>query len=83
MPELFMGYVTMVGKDSLVTIPAGTFQSITTSQEFVPTPPNPANHPVRYGYDVYGKGVGKMKAHTFLWSGRWSLETRLIRYKVQ
>jgi hypothetical protein len=82
-PDWFMGYVTMVGKDSLVTVPAGTFQSITTSQKVIPTPPNTANHPIRYSYEIFGKGVGKMKSHAFLWSGGMSYEARLLRYKVQ
>jgi hypothetical protein len=82
-PAIFTGYVTMVGKDSLVTIPAGTFQSITTSLEAVPAPPNPENIPVRYSYEIFGKGVGKIKSHTFLWSGGMSFEARLLRYHVQ
>jgi hypothetical protein len=82
-PSLCTGYFTMIGKDSLVTIPAGTFQSITASQEVVPTPPNSGNFPVRYSYDCYGKGVGKIKSHVFLYSGIMSFEARLLRYMVQ
>jgi hypothetical protein len=81
-PDLFTGYIQMTGKDSTVTIPAGDFQSITTRMKVVPTPPNTANFPVRYSYDVFGKGVGKMKTHTFFWSGVLTLEARLVRYKV-
>ena len=80
---LYMGYTKMTGKDSVVTIPDGSFQSITTRMNVVPLPPNTQNYPVRYSYDVYGKGVGKMKTHTFFWSGLMQLEARLVSYKVQ
>lgn len=80
--QLYMAYTKMTGKDSLVTLPAGSFQSITSRATVVPSIPNIGNHPIRYYYDVYGKGVGKMKSHTFFWSGIMELESRLVRYKV-
>lgn len=81
-PELYTGYQKMTGKDSLVTIPAGTFQSVTSRRQIVPVPPNPANIPVRYLYDVFGKGVGKMKSYTFFFSGGIGFQAQLVRYKV-
>jgi hypothetical protein len=81
-PDLYIGYQKMTGKDSLVTTAAGTFQSITTRRQIVPVEPNPLNLPIRYLYDVYGKGVGKMKTHTFFFSGGATLEARLERFKV-
>jgi len=81
--QLYMAYTKMTGKDSVVTIPAGSLQSITNRMQVVPLPPNTQNYPIRYSYDIYGKGVGKMKSHTFFWSGLMQLEARLVRYKVQ
>ena len=80
--DLYIGYLQMTGKDSVVTTPAGSFQSITPRMKIVPTPPNPANLPVRYTFEVYGKGVGKLKMHTFFFYGGIGYETRLIRYKI-
>jgi len=80
--QLYMAYTKMTGKDSVVSVPAGSLQSITTRMQVVPLPPNAQNYPVRYSYDIYGKGVGKMKSHTFFWSGIMELEARLVRYKV-
>jgi hypothetical protein len=78
---LFMGYLQMTGKDSLVETPAGTFPSITSRLKIVPTQPTDP-HPVRYSYTVYGKGIGGMKAHAFFYGGGLIFETRLVRYKV-
>jgi hypothetical protein len=80
--QLFKGYVKMTGKDSVVTVPAGSFQSITYRMKVVPTRPNDP-HPVRYIYDVYGKNIGKIKSHNFYYNGGQQIETRLVRYKVQ
>lgn len=80
--ELFKGFLQMTGRDSVVTIPAGAFKSITSRYKTVPSPPNTANFPIRYSYDIYGKGVGEIKTHTFLWSGFMQMEARLVRYKV-
>jgi hypothetical protein len=63
-------------------VPAGTFPSVTSRRQIVPVPPNPANLPVRYLYDVFGKGVGKMKSYTFFFSGGIGFQAQLVRYKV-
>jgi hypothetical protein len=81
--QLYVGYLKMTGKDSVVTVSANTFQSITSSRQIVPSPPNLAQLPVRPVYDIYGKGAGKVKSHTFFYSGVMSMEARLIRYKVK
>ena len=81
-PDLYVGYLQMTGKDSLVTTEAGNFQSITPRRKIIPTPPNIANLPIRYTYEIYGKGVGKMKTHSFFFSGGMTFETRLVRYKL-
>lgn len=81
-PQLYKGYLQMTGKDSLVTIAAGTFQSITSSYRIVPSPPNNANLPIRYTYEMFGKGVGKLKAYSFFFYGGQGMEGRLVRYKV-
>jgi hypothetical protein len=80
--QLYIAYTKMTGQDSVVAVPAGAFQSLTTRMKVVPLPPNTQNYPIRYSYDVYGKNVGKMKSHTFFWSGVMLLEARLVRYKV-
>jgi hypothetical protein len=72
----------MTGKDSIVTVPAGSFQSITFRMKVVPNHPDDP-HPVRYIYDVYGKNAGKIKSHNFYYNGGEQLEVRLVRYKVQ
>jgi len=79
---LFTGYMKMTGKDSIVTVPAGSFQSITFRMKVVPNHPDDP-HPVRYIYDVYGKNAGKIKSHNFYYNGGEQLEVRLVRYKVQ
>jgi len=79
---LFTGYVKMTGKDSVVTVPAGNFQSITCRMRVVPTQPSDL-HPVRYIYDVYGKYIGRIKSHNFYYNAGQQFETRLVRYKVQ
>ncbi len=81
-PELYTATVQMTGKDSLVTIPAGTIQSITSRQTVVPAPPNIEQFPIRYTYDIYGKGVGRIKSHSFFYTGNLQFESRLVRYKV-
>ena len=63
---LYKGYRQMTGKDSLVTVPSGAFKSITSRVKVVPSEPNIGNHPIRYYYDVYGKGVVKIKTHTLI-----------------
>jgi hypothetical protein len=79
--NIFKGYVKMTGKDSVVTVPAGSFQSITCRMRVVPTQPNDP-HPVRYIYDVYGKNIGRIKSHNFYYIGGQQIEIRLVRYKV-
>ena len=84
-PILYTGYVTMTGRDSLVSMAGGNEQpSITSRKQIVPAPFYAGQIPVRYTYEVYAKGVGKMKTHSFYFSGHSpAMEARLIRYKVQ
>ncbi len=79
--QLFTGYLKMTGKDSVVTVPAGNFQSITSQLKVTPTPPSP--YPVRYIYNVYGKNTGMIKSHNFYFNSYESFDGRLVRYKVQ
>ena len=72
----------MTGRDSLVNVPAGSYESITSRMKVVPTQPSDP-HPVRYIYGVYGKGIGKLKAHNFYYNADIHYESRLVRYKVQ
>ena len=80
--KIAIGYVEMTGKDSLVTVQVGTFQSITSRMKVVPTQPNDPN-PIRYSYGVYGKNIGMIKSHSFFYGGGQQFESRLVRYKVQ
>lgn len=79
---LFMGYLKMTGKDSLVSVPSGTFPSITSRMKVVPTQPGDP-HPIRYSYYVYGKSIGRIKSHNFYYNADQHFEVRLVRYKVQ
>jgi hypothetical protein len=79
---LFIGYLKMTGRDSLITVPAGTFPSITSRMKVVPTETNDP-HPIRYIYDVYVKNIGRIKSHNFFYNGDQHLEYRLVRYKVK
>lgn len=79
---LFKGYVMMTGRDSVVTVPAGSFQSITCRMKVVPTQTNDP-HPIRYIYDVYGKDIGRIKSHNFYFNADDHFEYRLVRYKVR
>jgi hypothetical protein len=80
--QLYIGYIKMTGKDSLVSNEFGDpIESIISRMQVVPTPPS--NLPIRYTYQVYGKSVGKIKTHGFYFSGVFpSLEAKLVRYKV-
>ena len=80
--KLCMGYGLMTGKDSLVTVPAGSFPSITSRMKVVPTQTTDP-HPIRYSYGVYGKNIGMIKSHSFFYEGGQQFESRLVRYKVQ
>ena len=80
--KLCIGYVQMTGKDSLVTVPAGSFPSITSRMKVVPTQPND-HHPIRYSYSIYGKSIGMIKSHAFFYEGGQQFEARLVRYKLQ
>jgi len=77
-----MGYLMMTGRDSLVTIPAGTFASITSRMKEVPAHLNDP-YPIRYAYNVYGKNIGMIKSHNFFYISDQHFEERLVRYKVQ
>jgi hypothetical protein len=79
---IFMEYMKMTGKDSVVTVPAGNFQSITSRIRVVPMQPNDPN-PVRYAYSVFGKNIGKIKSHSFYYNGDRKIESRLVRFKVK
>jgi hypothetical protein len=80
--KLYMAYTMMTGKDSVVTVPAGSMPTVTTRVTVIPSLPNPLSFPTRYAYDVYGKGVGRIKSHTFFWSDILAIESRLVRYRV-
>jgi len=71
----------MTGKDSIVTVPAGTFQSITLRGAVIPI--NPLDtHPTRYFYNIFGKGVGRLESTSFFYSDGLQIQARLVRYRV-
>jgi flagellar hook protein FlgE len=82
LPELYTAFMMMTGRDSVVTVPAGNFTSITARLTVVPSPPNTAGFPTRYVYGVFAKNTGKIKSHTFFYGGDIHLETRMVRCKV-
>jgi hypothetical protein len=77
----FRFYETMTGKDSIVTIPLGNFQSITSHTRVVPV--ETGQFPIRYIYDVYAKNLGKIKSHNFYVNGGEQIESRLVRMKMK
>jgi len=79
---LYKGYAKMTGRDSLVTVPTGTYTSITCRKQIVLTQTND-QHPIRYIYDVYGKNIGRIKSHNFYYNADQHFEYKLMRYKVQ
>jgi hypothetical protein len=79
---LFMGYLKMTGKDSLVSVPSGTYPSITSREKVVPAQPGDP-HPIRYSYYVYGKSIGRIKSHNFYYNADLHFEVRLVRYKIK
>ena len=81
MPHVFMGYLAMTGRDSIIQVPAGAIQSITSRLKIVPTSTFP-QIPIRYTYSSYGKGVGLIKTHFFTFMGNQKFEGWLVRYKV-
>ena len=78
---IFRGYETMTGKDSIVTVPHGSFQSITSRTRIVPV--QSGQFPIRYIYDVYAKNLGKIKSHNFYFNGGEQIESRLVRMKMK
>ncbi len=85
-PSLYTGYLTMTGKDSLVKMAGGIeLPSITAQYKIVPAPVYAGSMPVRYAYEVYARGIGKMKTHNFFFFTGYksSFERRLLRYNVQ
>jgi len=78
---LYIGYLKMTGKDSVVSCPSGDYQTITSRLKVVPTQPNDT-HPIRYSYSVYARSIGKIKSHGFFYSGYKTMESRLLRYHV-
>jgi hypothetical protein len=71
----------MTGRDSIISVPADSFQSITNRMAVIPVQPTDPN-PTRYVYNSYGKGVGKIKTHSFFYGAGNAFEARLVRYKV-
>jgi hypothetical protein len=71
----------MTGKDSIVTVPAGTFTTRTMGVTYYPLSPN---YPwgIRKVYNVYGAGVGMVKYTYALYSQPDHYEARLLRYNV-
>ncbi|MEI6886182.1 MAG: hypothetical protein WCO02_16955 [Bacteroidota bacterium] len=82
MPTAYMGYVSMTGRDSIINVPAGPIQSITSRMKVVPAPRYP-QIPVRYVYSSYGKGIGMIKTHNFYFMGNIKFEGWLVRYKLK
>ena len=80
--NLFLRKDMMTGKDSTVSVPAGTF--ITRSMCYVATPLDPA-YPwgVRKVYYIYGKDIGQIVYTMCYWSDPGYYEARLIRYHVE
>lgn len=79
---LYMGYLKMIAKDSIISVPAGDFITRTARVSIVPENLNDP-HPVRYTYDVYAKNVGRIKYHTFFYNSDKHFESRLVRYHIQ
>ncbi len=64
--KITISWQPMTGKDSLVKMSGGNeLPSITSRKQIIPAPSYAGQIPVRYTYEVYAKGVGKMKTHTF------------------
>jgi hypothetical protein len=80
--NLFKRQTMMTGKDSAVSVPAGTF--ITRSMRLVATPLDP-DYPwgVRRVYYIYGKDMGQIKYTMCFWSDPGYYEARLVRYHVE
>jgi len=80
--NLFLRKDMMTGKDSTVSVPAGTF--ITRSMCYVATPLDPA-YPwgMRRVYYIYGKDTDQIKYTMCFWSDPGYYEARLVRYHVE
>jgi hypothetical protein len=81
-PTLYLAYLSMTGRDSVITVPAGALESITCRIKVVPGPALP-QIPVRYVYSSYGKGIGMIKTHSFYFMGNVKYEGWLVRYKLK
>jgi hypothetical protein len=79
---LFNSQCRMTGKDSVVTVPAGSFNTRTNCCTYFPKNPD---YPwgIRKNYDIYGKNTGKIKSTIFFASQPDHYEARLVRYHVK
>lgn len=72
----------MTGKDSVVTVPAGTFTTRSMCMTCFPLEPN---YPwgIRKYPNIYGSGIGMIKYYTGFYYSPDHYEARLVRYRVE
>jgi len=73
-------YLKMIGKDSVVTVPAGSFVTRTSCRNWYPLEPG---YPwgIRKSYNVYGKDAGLLKYNYWFYYSGISYEAKLLRYR--
>ena len=81
-PGLLWQEYRMTGKDSLVTVPGGTFSTRTMMGVYYPLDISYAWR-IRKVYNVYGSGVGLIRFTYGFYSQPQMWEGRLVRYHVQ
>jgi len=79
-PGLLWSETKMIGKDSLVTVPAGLFISRTICYTYYPLDSN-YHWGIRKAYSVYGKNAGILKYTYGFYSSGVNYEARLLRYQ--
>lgn len=70
-------------RDSSVTVPAGTFNTIDYEGHLYATIPNYPLPIPRYTHELYADNVGKIAEVTFYLSNPGYIQRRLIRYHIQ
>jgi hypothetical protein len=79
-PGLFWMVTRMTGKDSVVTVPEGSFITRTICSTYYPLNPQ-YEWGIRKAYTVYGKDAGPVKYNYGFYNSGINYEARLIRYK--
>lgn len=82
-PGYYYSWYFMGHEDSVVTVPAGTFQTIDYLQEVHVTLPNYPHANLRYTHQLFSDGIGTIAEIVFFLNSPDYVQRRLLRYRIQ